>query len=128
MGSRTLYQQIVTERSLEEVKEAVRTSFRSLGGTLIDTPGGISLKQGNQGVQFAFTADLMAYVNVREVKENKYELECQLKWTMNALSIICLVIGIFVFGVLWVVPLLYLFLKPDDAYQQALQRVQTFLE
>jgi hypothetical protein len=128
MPSRTLYTQIVTEHSPDELKEAVRSAFRSLGGTMMDTPSGISVRQGVQGVSFAFTADVLAHVNLREIKENKYEIECQLNWSMNALSWICLVVGFFVLGILWIVPLLFLFLKPEEAYLQALNRVQIFLE
>jgi hypothetical protein len=128
MGSRILYSQIVTDKSPDQIKEAIKIAFRSLGGTMLDTPTGIDIKQGTNGVSFGFAADLTASVNLRQVKENRYELECQLAWKLNGLSIACLVIGIFVFGILWIVPILYLFFNPESAYQQALNRVQTYLE
>jgi hypothetical protein len=128
MGSKTLYSQVVTEKSPDEIKKAMREAFRSLGGTMQETPSGIEIKQGVNGIDFTFAADFTAQVNLRHVKENKYEIECQIQWKLNALSIICLAVGIFVFGILWIVPILYLFIKPEDAYQQALHRVQTYLE
>ena len=127
MGSRTLYAQVVTEQPPARIQEAIQTAFRSVGGTMQTTPGGVEIRQGVVGVSFAFTADLTAHVNLRQVKENVHEIECALNWKPNALSIICLVIGFFVLGILWVVPALYLFFKPEDAYQQALNRVQTYL-
>ena len=128
MGSRTLYAQVVTEKSPDEIKEAIKNAFRSVGGTMQETPSGIEIKQGVSGVSFAFSADFTAQVNLRHVKEKVYEIECAIQWKLSALSIICLVVGFFIFGILWIVPVLYLFIKPEDAYQQALHRVQTFLE
>ena len=127
MASRTLYTQIETEKSLVEVKEAVKTAFRSVGGSIQESSTGMLIKQGVNGVSFAFTADVAAQINVRQVKENRFEVECLINWSMNALSWICLVVGIFIFGILWIVPLLYLFVKPDEAYQQALNRIYTYL-
>lgn len=128
MGSRTLYAQLVTEKPPHEIQEAIKTAFRSVGGIMQETPSGLDIKQGTNGVNFAFTADLWAHVGLRNIRENVYEIECTVQWKMNALSIICLIVGFFIFGILWIVPLLYLFVKPDDAYQQALYRVQTFLQ
>lgn len=127
MGSRTLYAQVVTEKSADEVWNAVQTAFRSVGGTMQMTPSGVEIKQGVNGVSFAFSADITAQVNLRQVRDQVYEIECALQWKMNALSIICLVIGFFVLGILWIVPLLYLFVKPEEAYEQSLHRVQTYL-
>ncbi|HOU24642.1 MAG TPA: hypothetical protein PKW05_11665 [Anaerolineae bacterium] len=127
MGSRNLYLQIDTDKTPEQIKEAMKTAFRTLGGAMHDRPTGLEIRQGTNGVSFGFAADLTASVDLRQVKENRYEIECQLNWKLNGLSIACLVIGIFVFGILWIVPLLYLFFNPESAYQQALHRVQTYL-
>jgi hypothetical protein len=128
MGSTTLYMQMNTEKSPEEINAAIRQAFSSVGGTIQTTPTGIEVKQGANGISFAFAADFNAQVDLRHVKEDKYEIQCSIQWKLNALSIICLVVGIFVLGILWIVPILYLFIKPDNAYQQALHRVQTYLE
>lgn len=128
MGSRTLYAQVTTDKSPDEIKAAIRNAFRAVGGTMQETPSGIEIKQGVNGVSFAFSADFTTQVNLRQVKEKMYEIECAIQWKLNALSIICLVVGFFVFGILWIVPILYLFIKPDDVYQQALHRVQVYLE
>jgi hypothetical protein len=128
MGSRNLYEQVVTEKSPDEIKEAIKTAFRSVGGTMQETPSGVEIRQGVNGVSFAFSADFKAQVNLRQVKEKAYEIECAIQWKLNALSIICLVVGFFVFGILWIVPALFLFIRPEDAYGQALHRVQTYLE
>jgi hypothetical protein len=128
MGSRTLFSQIVTEKTPDEVKSAIITAFRSLGGTMENLPNGVTIKQGVNGVNFAFSADFTANIILRELKDKKFDIECSINWKMNMLSWICLIVGIFIFGILWIVPLLYLFIKPDDAYQAALHRVQTFLD
>jgi len=128
MGSTTLYMQVSTEKSPDEIKEAIKTAFNSVGGVVQTTPTGIEIKQGVNGISFAFAASFTAQVNLRHVKEDKYEIECLIQWKLNALSIMCLVVGFFVLGILWIVPILYLFIRPEDAYQQALHRVQTYLE
>lgn len=128
MGSRALYAQVVTEKSPDEIKTAIKNAFRSVGGTMQETPSGIEIRQGVNGVNFAFSADLAAQVNVRHIKEKAYEIECAIQWKMNALSIVCLVVGYFAFGILWIVPILCLFINPENAYQQALHRVQVYLE
>jgi len=127
MGSSNLYTQVTTSKTPEEIKEGMRTAFRSLGGAMEETPTGFAIKQGAQGVSFAFTADIKADVNLRHVSENRYEVECLVNWKMNALSWICFLIGFFIFGILWIVPILYLFVRPTEAYQQALNRVQTYV-
>jgi len=128
MGSRTYFSQLNTAKPIEEVMQAAKSAFRSVGGTMQETPSGLWIRQGTNGVSFAFSADMNAYVNVRQIKEDRYEVECQVRWGLNALSWVCLVVGFFIFGILWIVPLLFLFINPDNAYQQALYRIQTYLD
>jgi hypothetical protein len=128
MGSKTLFTQVASEKSIDDVKVALKQAFQSVGGLMIESPRGIEIKQGVNGVSFAFAADVSAQVNIRQVNDRLYEIECTVSWKMSALSIICLIIGLFMFGILWIVPLLYLFVNPEFSYQQSLQRVQTYVQ
>ena len=127
MSSKTLYHQIRTEQPLEAVKAAVHRSFSLLGGSVLPRGDGFEIANGTQGVNFAFTAEFSAYVNIVHPEPNQYDLMCTVNWKPNALFWACLIIGIFVFGILWIIPLLFLFIDPSSAYQQALFRVQSFL-
>lgn len=128
MAEQILYGHLSTKKSEGKIKEAINSTFSSLGGTLTETSRGFHISQGTNGISFAFSANLQADVSLREIKAGKHEIEARLKWGMSALSWICLVIGVFVFGILWIVPFLYLFFKPTQAYQQAIDRVQIFLD
>ena len=127
MGSKTLYYQVSTDRSLEAVQGAVRQSFGLLGGSILPREDGFEVVQGTQGVQFAFTADFSGYVNIVHAEPGKYDIMCTVNWKPNTVFWICLVIGFFVFGILWIIPLLFLFIDPTSAYQQALLRIQSLL-
>jgi len=128
MGSKTLFTQVASEKSIDDVKVALKQAFQSVGGLMIESPRGIEINQGVNGVSFAFAADVSAQVNIRQVNDRLYEIECTVSWKMSALSIICLIVGLFMFGILWIVPLLYLFVNPEFSYQQSLQRVQTYVQ
>lgn len=124
MGSKTLYTEIKTTKPMSEVQDAMRDAFKSLGGTLTETPMGLNIKEGTNGVSFAFSASFDATANLRQINDENYELACSINWSLSVLSVLCLIIGFFVFGILWIVPLLYLFVNPTDAYQQVLNRIQ----
>ena len=128
MGSRILYTQVKTHKPVGEIKNALRRAFSSLGGKIDHSPTGIVISQGKEGVKFAVGADFSASIDVREIRETQYEIECAITWKMNFLNLMCLAVGVFFFGILWIVPLLYLFINPEPQYQQSLNRIQAFIE
>ena len=128
MGSSTVMHSINSEASLKDIRDATRKSMLFLGGTLVEYGEGFQLKGGNNGVNFAFSADLEALINVRESSPNKFDILATINWKPNGLFWACLIIGFFVFGILWIVPLLYIFIDPTQAYQQMLFRIQSLVE
>ena len=128
MAAKTLYQQVTTSKNLDELKQTAMEAFRSVGGTMQETLDGFQIKQGVNGVNFAFTAKMDANVRLREIKPNeKYEIECLINWSPSVVVWVCLLIGLFVLGALWLVAALYLFINPGEAYMQALNRTQQLL-
>jgi hypothetical protein len=128
MGSKTVFYTFDSDKPIEIVKDALKRSMMFLGGTMQDLGQMITITQGNNGVGNAFTAELNANVNLRCVSEKKYEVFCTIEWKPSSIVWICLVVGFFVFGILWIIPLLYLFVDPTTAYQQALYRVPSLLQ
>ncbi len=127
MGSKTVFYTLDTDKPAEQVREALKKSFLLLGGTLLEQGDGIQIKQGTSGVSFAFAANFNAFISMRQTSPNKYEFFGTINWSPNGLFWACLIIGFFIFGILWIVPLLYLFIDPSTAYQQALFRTQSML-
>ena len=127
MASKTVFYTMETDKPLPQVRDALMRSLMFLGGTLVGQGDGFQVKQGVNGVGLAFTANVEAFVNVRQSAPNKYEFFGTLNWSPNGLVWACLIIGFFVFGILWIIPLLYQFVNPVQAYQQALFRVQGML-
>jgi hypothetical protein len=127
MGSKTLFFQLESQKSLAEVQEAASRAFMPLGGQIMQMGSGLEIKQGKQGVQFGFAADFDASLMTRESSPQHYELMCTVNWKMNALSWVCLVVGLFAFGILWIIPLLTLFIDPSGAYNTALYSVPALL-
>ena len=128
MGSKTLYHQISTERGLDRVREATQRSLVLLGGSMMPRGDGFEITQGAQGVNFAFTADFSTFVNIVQSQPGRYDIMCTVSWKPNVVFWICFVVGFFVLGILWIIPLLHLFIDPTSAYQQALFRIQAFLD
>lgn len=126
-GKKTIFHTLETNKPLPQVKEAVKKSLILLGGSILEQGDSFQVKQGVNGVNFAFTANVEAYISVRQTAPNKYELFSSVNWTPNALFWVCLIVGFFVFGILWIIPLLYVFVDPMPAYQQSLYRVQNIL-
>ena len=75
-------------------------------------------------MNFAFTANFTTDVTITPVSDDVYNIACNVNWKMNSLTIACLIIGVFVFGVLWIVPALHLFIDPSNVYNMALMSVQ----
>ncbi len=128
MGSKTVLHTFETDMPFEQVKDAVCRSLMMLGGAQQDMGQMINITQGSFGVSNAFTAQIDAQVSIRQINERKYEVLGMINWKPASIVWICLGIGFFVFGILWVVPLLYLFVDPTPAYQQALYRIPSLLE
>ena len=127
MGNKTVFYQLDSNKSLEEIKVASQKALMLMGGTIQDRGDGFQITQAKNGINFSFTADFDTFVNIRESKPGKYEFLINANWKPNALFWACLVIGFFIFGILWIVPLLYLFIDPTSAYQQALFTINNFL-
>lgn len=128
MGSKTVFFQLSSPYSLEKVQDAAYRAFIPLGGQIIKLGNGLSIKDGKEGVQFGFTADFDATLTINQPKPEQFELVCIINWKMNTLTIASLVIGIFVFGILWIIPLLHLFIDPSSLYQQAMHNIPYILE
>lgn len=128
MGSKTLFFQFNAPNTLDQVQEAANKAFIPLGGQITKLGNGLRIVQGKEGVQFAFTADFDATLTINQTKDDQFDMICAVNWKMNSLSIACLIIGIFVFGILWVIPALSLFIDPSSRYNQAMYSVPSFLK
>jgi hypothetical protein len=127
MGSKTIFHQLESDKTLDEVKMATQKSLMMMGGTVQPRGDGFQLLQANTGINFAFTADFDTFVSIRESKPGKFEILVNANWKPNVLFWICLIVGFFIFGILWIVPILYFFIDPTSAYQQALFTINNFL-
>jgi hypothetical protein len=127
MGTKMVMAQITTNRSLEEVKAAVGRSLFMLGGNVQQYGDGFRIVQGTNGVNYAFAAKFDSFINIRQVQENVFEVVGNVNWSPSSTFWACLIIGFFVFGILWIVPLLYLFIDPTNAYTQAIYTAQMSL-
>ena len=124
MGSKLLINQARTNKGKDAVVQAVAKSLSIVGGTQVQHPTGIQIIDGKEGVSFAFTANFTTDVTITPVSDDVYNIACNVNWKMNSLTIACLIIGVFVFGVLWIVPALHLFIDPSNVYNMALMSVQ----
>ena len=97
MGSKTYFFQLESTETIEKIQDATMRAFMPLGGQITKIGKDLQISQGKEGVQFNFTADFDSTIVIRESSPNKYELMCTVNWKMNTLSIICLVVGIFIF-------------------------------
>jgi hypothetical protein len=127
MASKTVFYTIETNKPIEQVRAALKNSLMLLGGMVLEQGDNFQVQQGTNGVNFAFAANFDAMINMRQTAENKYEFIGTVNWSPNTLFWICLIVGIFVFGILWIVPLLYIFIDPSQAYQQVFFRLHTML-
>lgn len=128
MGSKTLFFQFSSPHTLEQVQEAGFKAFLPLGGQITKLGNGLRIIQGKEGIQFGFSADFDTSLTINQTKEEQFDLICAVNWKMNSLSIACLIIGFFVFGILWIIPLLSLFIDPSGKYNQALFSIPGLLE
>jgi hypothetical protein len=120
MGSKIVYYQFTTDQPIDVVMNAAKRSLMLVGGEMQAFGNNLNITQGNQGVNFAFTANLEAIVSVKEAPNDQIEVMANINWKPNGIFWACLIIGFFIFGILWIIPLLYLFLDPTSTYQQAL--------
>jgi hypothetical protein len=129
MPTKSVFAEVQTTRSLEEVTDAVALEMRKLGGQVITRNSAIEVIDGTSGVDFAFVAKFQAnvYVAPNKKKDDTYNIDCQIRYSPNAVFWICLILGLCTFFA-WIVNLLYLFINPVTAYQQALNRVQAQLD
>lgn len=116
-----LFNVINSEKPNEEIILAIQKSAVVLGGQIVRlNENTLRIVNGKEGVQFGFAADLEATINIAQKPENRYEVVSNINWKMNTLSWVCLIVGLFVFGILWVIPLLYLFIDPAKAYNNVI--------
>jgi len=127
MGSKMVFYTINTTKSMPEVIEATKKSMMFMGGQVFPQGDGFIVKQGANGINFAFTANIEASLALRQTDTSKYELFGTINWSPNTIFWVTLIFGFF-FIIPWIVPLLYLFLDPTQAYQLAFMRIQGFLD
>ncbi len=121
MGSKMLFNVLNTDKPIEEITSAIQKSVMVLGGQIVRlNENTLRIVNGKEGVQFGFAADLDATINITSKPDNRYEVITNINWKMNTLTWICFIVGFFVFGILWIVPLLYLFIDPSKAYNNAI--------
>jgi hypothetical protein len=130
MPSKTVFTQVKTTQSLEEVVDAVQVALRRLGGQVLPRGSTIEIIDGNAGISFAFLAKFQAFVSINQnkKKENVFDIDCQIRWSPNSIFWICFIAGFCLFLVTWIINVLYLFIDPIPSYQQALDRVQAELD
>jgi hypothetical protein len=128
MGSKTLFFQIESPQPIAEIQEAAIRAFMPLGGQIMKMGNGLEITQGKEGVQFGFSADFDASLMIREDSPQHFELMCTVNWKMNSLSWVCLIVGIFVFGILWIIPLLSLFIDPSGVYNRTMYMIPGLLK
>ncbi|HBG74939.1 MAG: hypothetical protein A2X25_07435 [Chloroflexi bacterium GWB2_49_20] len=127
MSTKQVFFSIDTKKPIQEVVEATKKSLMFLGGQIVQHSDGVIVKQGINGVNFAFIANFEAYINIRQSDPSKYELFGTINWSPNVLFWVCILLGFFSFAIFWIVPALYLFIDPTSVYQQALMRINSFL-
>ncbi len=127
MGSKMVFHQIESNKPIEEIVEAATKALSPLGGQINPTVNGLQIIQGKNNIQFGFAADFDAILLINKSNSDKYTLNCTISWKMSTVTIACLIIGLFVFGILWIVPLLYLFIDPSQQYQNALMSISSYL-
>lgn len=127
MGTKVLFTQVHTSAPLEQVVNALSQTVIPLGGIVTKLNNTLLIKDGKEGVQFGFSADFDSQTIVQQTATDTYNVTMNIHWKMNTLTIVCLVVGFFVFGILWIVPLLYLFIDPTTAYNNCLILLQSKL-
>lgn len=128
MGTKTVMYSINTQRSLPEVKQALIRALMPLGGVVTDMGEYVQIKEGKNNVNFGFTANFDAMVNIRQSAPDRYDFFGTINWNPSTIFWVCLVLGFILFGIAWIVNLLYFFIDPTAVYQQALYQTQSFLQ
>ncbi len=129
MQSKTVFTQIKTDQSLEEVTDAVMLGMRRLGGQVIPRGTTIEVIDGVAGIDLAIVAKFQAVVSITQnkKKDDTYDIDCQIRYSPNGVFWLCFIAGFCLF-IPWVGNVLYLFIDPMPAYQQVLDRVQAELQ
>jgi hypothetical protein len=126
MGSKTIFLNLDTDKSMDEVKTATQKALMMMGGTIQNRGDGFQHLQAKNGINFSFAADFDTFVSIREIKPGKYELLLNANWKPNVLFWVCLIAGFFL-GLPWIINILYLFIDPTSAYQNSLYHVNNLL-
>jgi hypothetical protein len=128
MTTKILYGELLTDKTIEEVRQAVRSSFEIVGGEIQDTPSGVLILKGTNQVPMTFTTmNFHSTVDVAPVATGKYSLVCTIKWLPHWFHIIMLVGG-FAAVIPWLYNILFFFVKPVSIYKQALDRVAFYIQ
>ncbi len=127
MGSKILYTQVRTSASLEQVVDSLAQCLLPLGGAISKSNNVVQLEGGKEGVQFGFTADFSSHAVVQLSGTDTFNITMNIQWKMNTLTIICLIVGVFSAGILWIVPLLFFFVDPASVYNYYLLMFQSKL-
>ena len=128
MTTKILYGELITNKTIEEVKVAVKKSFQIVGGEIQDTESGIQIIKGTNQVKYAFTTmKFYALLNINQISEGKYEIACKINWTLHWFHLFMFIWG---FGLIitWIYNILYFLVNPTPIYQQAIDRVKFYLE
>lgn len=128
MPTRTVYNQLTTDKPFEAVRDAARQSFQIVGGEIHDTENGITIEKGTREVKMAFTTmGFSARVEIRPITEDKYDLICTIRWLPHWFNFLMFVWG-FVSLFTWIYNIMYFLVNPAPNYQLALDRVEFYLE
>lgn len=127
-NTKTVYVGFTTDRDREDIKDATKKVLYSLGGNIRDTRHGFEIDQGSKGINFAFAADFHSTIDIKEKRPGSYEIGATVSYKPSMLTWLCFVLGWFFLWFLWFVPLVYFFINPTEAYQQALNRIESELE
>jgi hypothetical protein len=127
MPTRYLVERIKTSKPPEQIREATVNAFRRYGGGYQFTRDGFVYLHGKQGIPNGSLVNITSQFTIRKMDDDSYEVAASVSWTMNEWSIICIVLGFFIF-LFWIAPILYFTFDPTQSYQYALSRVQYILE
>jgi len=102
-----------------------------LGGKIEEvskgTVKGFHLTQGIRGIPFALFSNFDTYVVVKNIRDDKYEIEVLIRWSLRPIYWLSLLIFCWA-PIFWIVPILFFSIDPTQAYQQVIDRVQASLQ
>ncbi|NER08681.1 MAG: SHOCT domain-containing protein [Okeania sp. SIO3C4] len=128
MPNRVLYKDVRSNENLDTVVEYSIQEFRILGGSIRrPAENVIFITSGKQGVRFGFTINVQAKITIDQFQNGIFNIKCLLDWNPSPLVWTCLTVGFFIFGILWIVAALFLFVNVVNVYQQILDRLETVI-